>query len=102
MHLIKKEVVIMEDFFYNYTNGVMNRAFLDQDGKMFLCWANEHGTLKKIELPKIRDEIQTRLDLIKKNSTSFRSILSYSNNEEIEKLTSSINILNEVEKLLKS
>ncbi|UUV18077.1 hypothetical protein NRK67_12365 [Fusobacteria bacterium ZRK30] len=102
MHLIKKEVVVMEDFFYNYTNGVMNRAFLDQDDKMFLCWANEHGTLKKFELPMIRDEIQTRLDSIEKSSTSFRSILSYSNNEEIEKLTSSINTLNEIEKLLKS
>ncbi|WP_028855754.1 hypothetical protein [Psychrilyobacter atlanticus] len=102
MHLIKKEVVVMEDFFYNYTNGVMNRAFLDQDDKMFLCWANEHGTLKKFELSKIRDEIQTRLDSIEINPTSFRAILNYSNKEEMEKLTLSIDILNEVEKLLKS
>ncbi len=98
MHLIKKELVI-EKFFMEESVQYIKRAFLDQDGRIFLYATNKGKDLEKIELSDLRGSLDARVVKLN-NSLGYQDLFGDTNEEKLEKLKIPFEILDKIEKLL--
>lgn len=99
MHLIKKELIV-EKKFMDESVQYIKRAFLDQDGRIFLYATNKGKDLEKIELSDLRASLDARVVKLS-DSLGYHDLFGHTNEEKLEKLKHPFEILDKIEGMLR-
>jgi hypothetical protein len=99
MHLIKKELIVEENFMEESVQYI-KRAFLDQDDRIFLYATNKGKDLEKIELLDLRDSLDVRVAKLT-DDLGCHDLFGHTNEEKLEKLKKPFKVLDEIERLLR-